>query len=122
MEVSLNSVVGLTSPKTMKLLGTVLNREVVVLVDSGATHNFITADLVQELQLPVSQTEHYGVQMGTGQAVQGAGVCRAVPLMLQELAIIADFSPLPLGSTDVILGMQWLETLGALIIIGATML
>ena len=69
VEVSLNSVVDLTSPKTMKLLGSVLEREVVVLIDSGATHNFITADLVSALQLPVSQTEQYGVQMGTGQVV-----------------------------------------------------
>ena len=48
----------------MNILGTVHNREVVVLIDNGATHNFITDDLVQDLQLPVSQTEHYGVQMG----------------------------------------------------------
>lgn len=45
----------------MKLLGSVFEREVVVLIDSGATHNFITSDLVSQLQLPVSQTEHYGV-------------------------------------------------------------
>ncbi|XP_062100900.1 uncharacterized protein LOC133806828 [Humulus lupulus] len=112
VEVSLNAVVGLTSPKTMKILGSILGHEVVVLVDSGATHNFITTELAQKLALPVSETETYGAQMGSGNAVKGAGVCRSVHLQLQGIEIVEDFPPLQLGSTDVILGVQWLETLG----------
>ena len=112
VEVSLNAVVGLTSPKTMKLMGSIRGHDVVVVVDSGATHNFITADLVDKLSLPLSETEAYGVQMGSGASVKGTGVCRAVPLSLQALEILDDFLPLELGSTDVILGVQWLETLG----------
>lgn len=61
VEVSLNSVVGLTTPKTMKLKGLIGEQEVVVLIDPGATHNFISLDLVRKLQLPVSKTEIYGV-------------------------------------------------------------
>ncbi|XP_062088454.1 uncharacterized protein LOC133795014 [Humulus lupulus] len=112
VEVSLNAVVGLTSPKTMKILGSILGHEVVVLVDSGATHNFITTELAQKLALPLSTTDAYGVQLGSGQAVKGEGICRSVPLHLQGLEIIEDFLPLQLGSTDVILGVQWLQTLG----------
>ena len=44
--------------------------------------------------------------------MKGEGICRAVPLRLQGLEIIEDFLPLQLGSTDVILGVQWLQTLG----------
>lgn len=40
VEVSLNSVVGLTPPKTMKMTGNINGLAVVVLVDSGASHNF----------------------------------------------------------------------------------
>lgn len=39
-EVSLNSVIWLSNPKTMKLLGLIGGLEVVVMVDPGATHNF----------------------------------------------------------------------------------
>ncbi|XP_062093432.1 uncharacterized protein LOC133799409 [Humulus lupulus] len=111
VEVPLNSVVRLTSPKTMKLMGSIHGHEVVVLIDSGATHNFITSELASKLALPISTTESYGVQMGTGQAIRGEGICRGVPLILQELEILDDFLPLPLDSTYVILGIQWLETL-----------
>lgn len=40
-EVSLNLVVGLTSPHTKKIKGVIDEKEVVVLIDFGATHNFI---------------------------------------------------------------------------------
>lgn len=43
MEVSINStsMVGYDSPKIMKLTGHLKGRDVVVLLNSGATHNFI---------------------------------------------------------------------------------
>ena len=40
------------------------------------------------------------------------GVCKGVVLQLQGITIVEDFLPLPLGSTDVILGLKWLATLG----------
>lgn len=46
MESSLNSVVGLTTPRTMKLKDTIGPREITVLIDCRATHNFISLQLV----------------------------------------------------------------------------
>ncbi|KAH9762992.1 hypothetical protein KPL70_001020 [Citrus sinensis] len=112
VEVSLNSVVGLTTPKTMKLKGTIGEQEVVVLIDSGTTHNFISLDLVSKMQIPIVKTGAYGVTMGTGAAVKGEGLCRGVTIHLQGIDIVEEFLPLGLGSLDVILGVQWLETLG----------
>ena len=40
------------------------------------------------------------------------GVCKGVILQLQGITIVEDFLPLPLRSTDVILGLKWLATLG----------
>lgn len=46
IEVSLSSVAGLSSPKTMKLKGQVWGQPVVTLIDPGVTHNFISSALV----------------------------------------------------------------------------
>ena len=51
IKLSMNSVVGLTTPQTMKLRGLIERQPVVVLVDGEATHNFIASELVQQLSL-----------------------------------------------------------------------
>ncbi|BAU00973.1 hypothetical protein VIGAN_11011900 [Vigna angularis var. angularis] len=53
MELSACSAEGLTPPKTMKLTGVIGERKVVVLIDSGASHNFVSRRAVEELKLPV---------------------------------------------------------------------
>ena len=105
MELSLNSMVGLTTPETMKIKGMIGSKEVIILVDSGATHNFLSLDLVQQLALPLTTTTSYGVMMGIEISVKGKGICREVCILMQGLTIVEDFFPLKLRNTDVILGM-----------------
>lgn len=78
----------------------------VTLIDPGATHNFISTTLVATLELPISDTEPYGIRMGTGDKEDGRGICQGVLLQLQEIDIIEEFVPMRLGSSDVILGMN----------------
>lgn len=100
------------SPWALKLKGTIKGKEVVVMIDSGASHNFISEVVVHQLGLTMEGTTGYGVLVGTGMTVKGEGVCKDVELMLQNCSITTSFLPLELGSADVILGIQWLETLG----------
>ena len=96
----------------MKVRGKIKQQEVIVLINCGATHNFISTKLVCELVLPLEGTLGYGVLMDTGAAVKGEGVCRGIVLTLQNIEIVEDFLPFELGSADVILGMKWLESFG----------
>ncbi|KAJ9705665.1 hypothetical protein PVL29_003637 [Vitis rotundifolia] len=96
----------------MKIKGTIRSKEVIILVDSGATHNFLSLELIQQLALPLTTTTSYGVMMGTGISVKGKGICRGVCISMQGLTVVEDFLPLELDNTDVILGMPWLGTLG----------
>ena len=66
VRLSLSSVVGLTSPKTMKLQGAIGEQLVVILIDSGATHNFISLGSVQKMVIPIEITKTYRVLLGTG--------------------------------------------------------
>lgn len=106
VELSINSVVGLSNPRTMKVKGLIQEKEVIVLIDCRATHNFISEKLVKELQLNTKETSNYGVILGSGIAIKGKGICEAVELMLGEWKVIDEFLPLELGGVDAILGMQ----------------
>lgn len=53
-EISLNSVMEISNPKTLKLRGTIKDAPVVVIVDPKATHNFISVNLVRRLEIVVT--------------------------------------------------------------------
>ena len=103
---SLSSMVGLSAPHSLKIRGRIGDREVVVLIDSRASHNFIAAALVKELGLPVASTKDFGVVLGIEDEIITTGIRRQVNLHLAELEIISDFFPIPLGSSEVIFGYQ----------------
>ena len=51
-----SSLVAFCSPQSMKVRGRIESREVIVHIDSGASHNFITENLVSELHLQCTPT------------------------------------------------------------------
>ncbi|XP_028768491.1 uncharacterized protein LOC114726095 [Neltuma alba] len=116
MSLSLNALAGLTGGKTIKLMGTVQGREVLILIDCGATHSFIHQDLVYSLSLPLDDRVAFTVQVGDSRNVQGRGVCRDVSIMVQGLHIIHPLYPFKLGGSDIILGADWLASLDEVLV------
>ena len=83
-----------------------------ILIDIGATSNFISKSLAQELQLVVTNTPWYTIEAGTGQQTIGYGICKGVVIEVQEGRIMQPFFLLELGGVHVVLGMDWLSSLG----------
>ena len=69
--ISLNSVVGITNPKTMKMLGRIGTEDLIMMIDSGATKNFISNKAVQKLGITFEECESYGVILGNGDEILG---------------------------------------------------
>ena len=63
---SLNSLVGISSTHTMKLVRHIAQKPITVLIDSRATHNFISMETVSAVGIPITATNCYGVLLGTG--------------------------------------------------------
>ncbi|KAF7810390.1 Retrotransposable element Tf2 [Senna tora] len=112
MSISLNSVVGITNEKTMKLMGKVRGKEVLIMIYSGATHNFISEELVKKMGLDMENTKSYRVTLGDGYTVQQQGCCKGLEIEMQGLRIRENFYLFKLGDVDMILGVEWLESLG----------
>ena len=53
---------------------------IVALVDSGATHSFVTQELVQKYQLPVTTDDGMKVTLADGSLVTSSTLCQ-VPLV-----------------------------------------
>ena len=104
---TLNSVVGLPYTGMMKMKGVVNTQEVIIVMECGVTHNFICANVVEDVDLPFYAMQNYIIILGNGIKIPGAKVCKDVPIML----IVQDFLPLEF-SADIILGVRLLQTLG----------
>ncbi|VFQ61172.1 unnamed protein product [Cuscuta campestris] len=63
---SLNSMAGVTTPRSLRLFATVSDQSLVVLIDGGSTHNFIHPTLVERLRLPVLDIVPFKVYVGNG--------------------------------------------------------
>ncbi|KAL5565182.1 hypothetical protein UlMin_028346 [Ulmus minor] len=100
LNLSLNSLMGITSSHSMKVRGQLGSWEIVVLIDSGASHSFIAKKLVQELGLLCEPTTGLGVRVGNGMSFKQEGVSKGVQLDIQGFMC------------NVVLGVTWLRTLG----------
>nr|KYP71834.1 Retrotransposable element Tf2 [Cajanus cajan] len=99
-------------PKTMKIKGMVKGVPVIILIDSGASHNFVSSRVVDSLGLDYGQTTIAKVTLGDGNKKNVQGRCNGVLVELDELQIIIDSYVFDVGDVDLILGVEWLATLG----------
>lgn len=75
-----NRGVGITSPKTFKLKEDVKGSPVIIMIDPGATHNFISQETMTKLGIECASSKSYGVSLGTGDTVLSQGKCKSVIL------------------------------------------
>lgn len=106
------SMAGIFCPRTMRIQGVVEGCTVTTLIDSGASHNFISSSLVSMLRLNPKKTSRFGVQLGDGHRQESKGVCRQLPISLPGCAITEDCYVFALGGVDIILEVAWLATMG----------
>ena len=82
-----------------------------ILFDSGASHSFIDASCVEELDLEVEtlvKSLYVSSLLGTRVSVQL--LCRNCELEIFRILLTVDLRVMDMSEFDVILGMDWLAT------------
>lgn len=75
VELSMSSIVGFTRNNTMKVTGRLKGKKVIILIDSGATNNFISSEDAQHLKIQITTTKAYNISVGDGHIVKGNQKC-----------------------------------------------
>ena len=82
---------------------------VTVLFDSRATDSFISPFVVEHCGLvAVSQKVSWEVELASGARVSVSSMVCSCPIQIGDMSTMSDLRITPLGSYDVVLGMDWL--------------
>jgi hypothetical protein len=109
MAISAEAVIGSSAKRSMRFLGSMLGREVLILVDSGSTHSFINQSTVQCHAIVSVAATPFKVQVANGGLLSCDKVVPHAVWNIQGYDFSQDLRVLPLPTFDLILGMDWLE-------------
>ena len=101
-----------SGPKRLHLTGTIKNKDITILVDSGSTHNLIDINKAKELILFVFPAKELKASTIVDQNVEEVEKCHQVSLQIQNLHLQLNCISLPLKEIDMVLGADWLASLG----------
>ncbi|GJT97162.1 gypsy/ty3 retroelement polyprotein [Tanacetum coccineum] len=112
-QISLNALSGVSSYQTMRVVGLVAKpHELHILVYSGSTHNFLDIHVAKRLSCNIRSTCPLLVNVAGGKQLMAVSECKGFKWQLKGETFTADVMLLPLGGCDMVLGIQWLATLG----------
>ncbi|KAD5961527.1 hypothetical protein E3N88_13000 [Mikania micrantha] len=98
--------------QTLQLDGILLGIPICLLVDSGATHNFISKRLVSALAIPFTTIDGIKIRLGDGHVVMVTTQCQQLSVQIGPCTFVINALVFDTGSLDLILGMEWLQSLG----------
>ena len=99
---------GMSQPQTLKLKGHIKKNNVVVLIDSGSTHNILYATMAKRLYIFSFPLPNMKVMVANGKKIEKVEKCHKVKLQIQDFNLESLFFTVPLGGVDVVLSIQWL--------------
>jgi carbamoylphosphate synthase small subunit len=112
--ITCNALARINTPQTLKIEGYIKNKKVIVLIDSGNTHNFIHYKLAKALNCFVYPAPEFQVMIADGGTINCSGKCNKINLTMGKYIMNSAMIAIPMGGVDVVLGIQWLQSLGTM--------
>ncbi|GJR64600.1 putative reverse transcriptase domain-containing protein [Tanacetum coccineum] len=106
------------SPDSNVITGTFLlnNRYAIILFDTGVDRSFVSNTFSALINItPTTLESHYDVELADGKIIRVNTIIRGCTLNFMNHPFNIDLMPVPLGSFDVIIGMDWLTKVSGVI-------
>jgi hypothetical protein len=108
MAISLQAVQGTEPDGTMRMLGQLQGKELLVLVDSGSSVSFISSQIAEGLTGIQPLSRRLSVRVANGETLCCGAIIPNCEWQVQGHKFQTTLRVLPLTSYDMILGMDWL--------------
>ena len=113
--ISVNAVTGIRTSSTLQLRATIGGAVMIALIDSGSTHSFISDTSAHRVGLKPVPRPGLSVVVANGDRVPTTGVCQGAHMDIAGEPFSIDLYTIPLVGYDLILGCDWLRTLGPVV-------
>jgi hypothetical protein len=111
----LNDLTGFSSLQTLKLIGYIKHKKVIILVDSGSTHNFIHCHISQKTNFCIHTINNFQIMIANGGSMKCGGHCENVCLKIGDYHLKSHMFVIDMGGCDIMLGAEWLRNLGMIL-------
>ncbi|GJY81073.1 reverse transcriptase [Tanacetum coccineum] len=111
-QISLHAMNGVQNYRTLRVKGTMGKHTIHILVDCGSTHKFVDVAVAKKLGCHIRSICPLAITVGDGYNVATTSECKQFKWQLQGVNFCSDVMLLPLVGCEMILGIQWLSTLG----------
>jgi hypothetical protein len=106
---SLNALAENDTYNTIRIKGNYRGRDLIILIDSGSTHNFIDESTISELNGSKSKTTLLAVTVANGNVMLCKMQSPGFTWFMQSYEFKANLRVLKLGRHDIVLGVDWLK-------------
>ena len=113
--ISMNALEGVPGCYTLKVTGRVHKLPIFILVDSGSTHNFMNTEVANKLQCKQTPINPVTIKAANGGKMLCSSICKNFSWKMQGIYFVTDVFVMDLDACDMVLGVQWLATLGDIV-------
>jgi len=99
----------------MRVTGKVKTTPLHILIDSGSTHNFLDLATAKRLHCEIRKIPPLQVVVANGQQLVCTSMCKNFSWSLLAETFTTDVILVPLGNYEMVLGIQWLASLGPIL-------
>ncbi|OMP08964.1 hypothetical protein COLO4_05954 [Corchorus olitorius] len=98
--ITLNALLGTSGPQTMRVFGRVKNQSVLMLIDTGSSHNFLNSSLAKRLGCHLSSMKSIPVTVANGEDLICKERCKALEWEVQGIKQVTE--TLTIMATDLL--------------------
>lgn len=90
LQISINALTGSTSYRTMRIQGNFKKKLIIILIDSGSTHNFLNQEVIKRAGVQTTETDPLPVSVADGTKMISTALCKGFKWEMQGTVFQAD--------------------------------
>ncbi|KAK9913982.1 hypothetical protein M0R45_037781 [Rubus argutus] len=108
----LHAITNTSIGEMMRFQGTINTTPINIFIDCGSAMNFLNPSIAHLLGILISPAASFHFTTASGHSLSPSGIVHNITVAIQGYEFTGSFLLLPVAGCDLLLGAQWLDTLG----------